>query len=241
MRCKIMKRNTMKLLSLMLTLVMLLGAIPFVSAAETTPELTATASKTEIWSGEEVTLDLDVSTIAEPWFVVPGSVEWNNDAGKGETVTVYPTATTTYTATYKLMKSDDLTPVTGTASVKVTVKQASQVKVTLSGATTAAVNEAITLTVGGAGSSDLEWHVNKSGATVVDGVFTATQTGTYEVYVVATNDDGKADDITSNTLTITVVEEKAAYTVTMADKDFALSASNPKMTYTITDNATGKA
>lgn len=236
-----MKRNTMRLLSLMLTLVMLLGAIPFVSATEATPELTATASKTEIWSGEEVTLDLDVSTIAEPWFVVPGSVEWNNDAGKGETVTVNPTATTTYTATYKLAKSDDLTPVTGTASVTVTVKQSSQVKVTISAASTAAVNEAINITVNGAGTSDLEWHVNKSGASVVDGVFTATQTGTYEVYVVALNDDGEKDNVTSNTITINVVQEKAAYSVNMSDKTFSLNATNPAMTYSVIDNATGKA
>ena len=235
-----MKRNTMRLLSLMLTLVMLLGVIPAVSAAETAPELTATASATEIWAGEEVTLDLDAAVVTDPWFVVPGSVEWSNDAGKGETVTVYPTATTTYVATYVIAKNNDLTTsVTGTASVKVTVKQPSLAVITLTGPSTAAINEAVELTVSGAGTSELKWTVDKTGATVIDGTFTATKTGTYKVYVEALN--GGSNSVKSNTITITVVEEKAAYTVTMADKEFALSASNPKMTYTITDNSTGKA
>ena len=90
-----MKRNSMRMLSLLLTLVMLLGAIPFASAADPVATITAHPGDT-VWEGAEVDLML------VPSEGTATNIEWSTGSLNKDMITVTPTATTTYTCNTNL-------------------------------------------------------------------------------------------------------------------------------------------
>lgn len=222
-----MKRNSMRLLSLVLTLVMLLGAVPF-AAADTTPAATIEALPGDtVWEGTSVDLNLVAPTGYETT-----NEEWKHDGTlNNAAVAVAPTSTTTYEVEYDLVKDGATVVENAKAAKTITVKEKSKSTFAVT-TTTAIVGEETTLAVTGEGDSALEWEVKK-GSTVVStsNKFTADTEGDYEVKVTAKNDPSNNTD--DKTITATIKAEKATYSVTMSDKSFAINAKDAKMTYTV--------
>lgn len=205
-----MKKNTKKLLSLALALVMLLGAVPFASAAGAT--LTAEPGTT-VWAGTSVDLLLDGETSNEKW----STNELNKNA-----IQVKPTATTTYTVEYNV--DGESAKKTATITIDVLEKAtASSLKLEK---TEAYVGEEITLAAIGAGDSSVEF----SGSKVTGSKFVADEAGTYEVRLFAENDPSTNDD--DVTVTEEIVVKKADYNVTVSDKTISLNQKNAYVNYT---------
>lgn len=211
-----MKRNTMKLLSLALALVMLLGAVPFASAA--TPAATIEVSgMTTVWEGTEV--DLGLRPASGYSFA---SVKWLHDNSLSEDVTVAPTVDTTYSVEYKYQNETT----TQTASVAIDVLQKAKKATFAINETTAIVGEELTLTVSGKGDS----NVTFSGEGVSNGKLLATDPGKYTVTAVAANDPATdSDDVT---VTKEITASVATYKVTMSDKTISIADKDEKLTYT---------
>lgn len=228
-RCKIMKRNTMRMLSLLLTLVMLLGAIPFASAAAPTVEVDPGQ---EIWAGEQVHLNLPSDALAGS---IISDVQWTGGAYalSGHHVIVNPTETTTYTASYNVAPLADTTAKTaGTpVSVTITVKKPAGSNFAITGGNTAATDQTLSLGTVGHNDATVTWSVDDTVYAEISntGVFKASKAGKYTVTAKAS-----APDVMDNkeaTLEITVSD--AAYTVTLNNASYAMSAKNAKMTYTV--------
>ncbi|MEQ8580529.1 MAG: YHYH protein [Marinoscillum sp.] len=144
------------------------------------PQITATASTTEICAGETVTLSGSGGT----------TYEWDNGVTDGVPFT--PTQTTTYT----VVGTDDH-GCSGTAQLTITVNQAPMVTAS-STATTLCKGESITLT--GSGASSYTWS-----GEVEDGVpFAPTASGVYTVTGTDTNGCSASADITLTVVDVQV-------------------------------------
>ncbi len=206
-----MKRNTMKLLSLALALVMLLGAVPFASAAGVT--LTADPGET-IWEGQTVDLLLSGNTSNEKW----STNELNKDA-----ISVRPAATTTYTVEY----TEEGVSSKQNKSITIEVLKKAKDATFAINETTATVGEELTLTTTGAGDSQVEF----SGDGVTGNKFLAASAGTYTVTATAKNDpDDDSDDVSD---TVNIPASVATYKVTADDKTVSLNDKNTYVSYTV--------
>lgn len=203
-----MKRNTMRVLTLALALVMLLSAVPFAAAAAT---LTAEPGTT-VWEGTEVDLLLNGNTANEDWST--GDLNVNG-------ITVIPTATETYSVKYT-MEGETAQQ---TASITINVKQKSDASFAIN-ETTAIVGEELTLTTTGAGDSQVEF----SGEGVTGNKFKATDAKTYTVTATAKNDPANPTD--DETVTARIIASVATYKVTVDSKTISLGDRGEKVTYT---------
>ena len=224
-----MKRNTKRMLSMLLALVMLLGAVPFAAAVEATATIVADPGTT-IWEGEEVDLLLSATSGATENEV------WSTGELNVDMISVQPTATTTYSVTYDLGTQVGLT-----ATKTITVKKVAGANFAIDPVSGANTGKAVTLAVSDANDSTIQWSVSGSDATITaNGVFTASKAGTYTVTAKAVNNPSDDTDDVTDTETITVTD--ATYTLTLNNATFGLRESDPKMTYTIkhgTTNYTG--
>ena len=197
-----MKKNTKKLLSLALALVMLLGAVPFASAAATLTVLPGTT----VWEGQDVDVQLNGETSNEVWSTGHTNVNVISDK---------PTETTTYTVTY-----DEGTETGLTDSVTVTVKEKATAESLKLVQTEAYVGEEITLTATGMGSSTVKF----SGENVEGNKFRADAEGTYDVFVIAENDPADSEDHIE--VKAQIVVKEVTYTVEAADMTISLADKN---------------
>ena len=212
-----MKRNSMRMLSLLLTLVMLLGAVPFASAAPTATIIADPGAT--VWEGTDVDLILDVAD------GTASDIVWSTKEINTDMITVSPTTTTEYSVNFTVGGT------AGTASKKITVWQKAGEDFAVADATVN-TNKEYTLDVTGAGDSTIEWSVDSSKASVSSaGVFKATEKGTYTVTAIAENDLSNATD--NETATATIKVEDAVYELEFKDQTFGLRDSSPKMAYTV--------
>ncbi len=198
-----------RVISLLLVLVMLLSAVPFVSAASA---LTADPGTT-VWEGTYVDLLLDGNTTNEKW----STNQLNVNA-----ITVAPTADTTYSVEYTM----DGSSTKQNASITINVLQKARPYFTIN-ETTAIVGEELTLTTTGAGDSAITW----SGEGVdANGKFKVDSAGTYDVTATAENDPADPSDNVAVTERITA--SVATYKVTVVNKTISLNDKNTYVTYT---------
>ncbi|MBQ9968471.1 MAG: S-layer homology domain-containing protein [Oscillospiraceae bacterium] len=203
-----MKRNTMRVLTLALALVMLLSAVPFASAAVTIEADPGTT----VWEGTSVDLLLNGNTSNEKW----STNELNKDA-----ISVRPTATTTYTVEY----TEEGVSSKQSKSITIEVLKKTGANFAIN-ETTAIVGEELTLTTTGAGDSAVEF----SGDGVTGNKFTATAAGTYTVTATAENDpDDNTDDVT---VRANIVASVATYKVTVDSKTISQNDKNTYVTFT---------
>lgn len=221
-----MKRNTKRMLSMLLALVMLLSAVPFVGAA---------GSDSKYWPSELV--DIFIQNIPTGSTIV-GDVNWTYPNGSmypgAEEITVQPSVDGfgTYSASYTLKDADgNETPTT--ASTTISAKTPAK-NLAISGADTAVVGSAVALTATGANDSDVQWSVEDSDASITStGSFKATVAGSYVVKAIAINDPDNATDDVQAVKTITV--SSSEYTVSVSDKTIDVDATNAYLSYTIKD------
>ena len=226
-----MKRNTMRVLCLMLTLVMLLSAVPFAAAADPSATITGDAS---VWAGETVELE-----ISAPVGYTLGNVLWthpnnNVEGGLGYANLIVTVAvTSTYKVSYELINDETGVKTNGTDSFIITVKEPAGTNFAISGVTTAVAGQSVSLVALNANDSNVVWSVSDTVNAEISssGVFKATKAGTYTVTAVAEGDT--ADVLDDQEDTHTIVVSASEYTVTLNDASYSVGAANPKMTYSI--------
>ena len=218
-----MKRNTKRMLSMLLALVMLLSAVPFVGAAD--------ADKT-VWPGTllDLYLDLDAGYTADNvvWTLPDGSME------NADTVSYIFTEGGSAKVSYTLTAPDGSSTQkneTYTVAMKTPAKSGT---FAISGADTAVVGSAVQLTATGANDSAVQWSVEDGDATVSStGSFKASKGGTYVVKAIATNNpDDDSDDVQA---VKQIVVSTSEYTVSVADKTIDIDATNSYLNYSIKD------
>ena len=225
-----MKRNTKRMLSMLLALVMLLSAVPFVAAADPAVSI---SGPTSIWAGANADLELNV-----PAGYTANSVTWTLPGGgtdSGASLPVLNAAAGTYKADYILTKDADSSTVNGSASHTIAVKTPAS-NLAISGADTAVVGTAVALTATGKNDSEVQWSVEDSDATIsTTGSFKADKAGSYVVKAIAINDPGNdADDVQAvKTITVSASE----YVVSVSDKTLDVDDTNVYLTYSIKNNA----
>lgn len=227
-----MKKHMTRALALVLTVVMILGAVPF-AMAETAIEVTA--SKYDVWPGQTVTLRMNAGDN-----VTTSGVEWDNGE-KANTIsyTVPEDAVGTHTVGVKVTfgTPGDYTYETGSVTLNINTP-ADSISIS-GGAAEAMVGESVTFSASTAPSgndSDIDWSVAPSGASVKDGRFKATEEGTYTITATAKNGPSVDDDVT-DTRTITV--KPAAYRVSVSDATIGLTSKTSTVSYTVTATTEG--
>ena len=211
-----MKRNPMRVLTLMLALVMLLGTVPFAAAASDDATIEVDGMTT-VWEGTDVALGLRAAsgnTFA--------SVKWKHNNALSEDVIVTPTADTTYSVEYKYQGETT----TRTASIAIDVLQKAKKATFAISETAATVGEELTLSVTGKGDSTVTF----SGEGVSNGKLLATEPGKYTVTATAENDPEDNDD--NVTITKEITASVATYKVTVPNKTISINDKSEKLTYT---------
>ena len=228
-------KNTMRILSLVLALVLTLGAVPFAAATNVAPGvfIVVEDGSTTMWKGD--TIDLAVVPTDNAYSV--SNFSWNNGnaIGTGEKLTNYaPTVSGTVTVKCDLLPVGNGKPIRNvTDSISITVNQPAGNGFAVK-AGTGYVNQAITLEAVNAGNSAIVWSCTDANATVTGDTLTATKAGEYTVTATATNSPKEGDE-KPVTGTITVLPND--YTVTFNDATFPLRTSNPKMVASVKKGA----
>jgi len=229
-----MKKISTRILALLLTLVMVLGAVPF-AAAEEVPTITGRISGgASGWPGSTITLALALGAIPDGYHK---EVLWDNGykAESGYSVTLPDDAsgTRSVSVTVNLLRAAEVVASeTFTHTITVLNPAGDDFAIT-GGAATAAVGERVSFGVTGKNSSNVTWSVSPSSATINNGTFKANEPGTYTITATATN-GGSCAPVTA-TADIEVVG--GDYTVLMSDRTIFLSQVNASMSFTVKDAA----
>ena len=230
-----MKKISARILALLLTVVMVLGVVPF-AAADGVSVPGEISGPTSAWAGTTVGLTLTgVSREDIPDGYTKAGVRWETGFG-GETYNckIPADATGSYKATATLSLTKNGTGETETVefshTISIKTPAGSDFAIT-GGAATAKVGQAVKFDTTGENDSDVAWSVEPS-ASISGGKFKATEAGTYTITATAKNGSGDEDDVT-DTATITV--EGGAYFVTMSDRTISVSDSNARMSFTVKD------
>ena len=218
-----MKKYMTRALALLLTVVMVLGAVPFAMAQE--PSVTVTARTEKVWPGQTVRLTMT------PGGEIPTSgVKWDNgDNAHSSDFRVPEDATGTVTTGVEVTFGQPGSQSVVRETITLTVNTPAGEDFAVSGPKEARVGEFVTFTAENKNDSNVTWSVTESGATITGGRFKASQAGTYTV--VATAQNGGAIAAVTDETTIDVKE--ADYTVTLSGGTFLLGATGEKLSYTV--------
>lgn len=257
-RCKFMKKNFSRALSLLLVLVMILGAMPMAMATEpggdpaptvTLPtSVTVTPSTAAPKAGEPVTF-----TVSVPAGFTASSYTWTNAIGSTATATATYTAAGSQTVgvTVVLTSIEDPTvtgSVSGSTTVTVAEAEIPATGLVISGATTVAALNTLQLSVvatpsGASLPSDVVWSSsNTSIATVNKGLVSARQTGTVTITASSASMNLSATHvITVTDVVVTVNVTPSSLTLNPNEKGriggtFSPSTAGQYITTTMTSN-----
>ena len=222
-----MKKHMTRALALVLTFVLVLGAVPSAMAAG----LEVTSNKYDVWPGQTVQLKVDAGENA-----TYSGVEWDNGE-KSNTIsyTIPEDAEGSHTVGVKVTFGSPGSYTTETGSVTMNINTPADSISISGGAAEAMVGESVIFsaeTGPNGNDSDIAWSVSPSGASVSNGRFKATEEGEYTVTATAKNGPSSADDVTD---TATVTVKPAAYRVSVKDATVALTSGSSYVSYSVTD------
>ena len=177
-----MKTHLTRALTLLLALVMVVGAVPFAMAAEPTVEITA--SKTDVWPGQTVNLTMKASEATS-------GVAWENGERTNQIAyTVPEDASGTHSVGVTVSFGGPSDQISKSASIALNINEPAESISISGGASEAMVGESVMFdatTAPSGNDSDVTWSVSPAGATVSNGRFKATEEGTYTVTATAKN------------------------------------------------------
>ncbi|MBQ9967319.1 MAG: S-layer homology domain-containing protein [Oscillospiraceae bacterium] len=220
-----MKKHLTRAFSLLLALIMVVGAVPFAMAAEPTVEIRS--NKDNVWPGQTVTLTMEASEATS-------GVAWDNgERSNSISYTVPEDAVGTDTVGVTVSFGGPSDQISKSASITLNINEPAESISISGGASEAAVGESVKFdatTAPSGNDSEIAWSVSPAGASVSNGRFKATEEGTYTVTATAKN--GGAIDPVSDSATITV--KAAAYRVTVKDATVPLTSGTSYVSYTVT-------
>ena len=226
-----MKKHLTRALTLLLALVMVLGAVPFAVAAEPTVEVTA--NKTNVWPGQTVTLTMRASENT-------AGVAWDNGEKTNQISYVVPEdAVGTDTVGVTVQFGSPGNEIAKSASITLNINKPAETIEISGGAAEAMVGESVVFdaaTGPDGNDSDIAWSVSPAGASISNGRFKATEEGEYTITATAKNGGSVAS--VSDTATITV--KPAAYRVTVKDATVALTSKTSYVSYSVTATGEGE-
>ena len=221
-----MKKSMSKVLALLLTVIMVLGAVPFAAAAD--PSIVVTANKTNVWPGETVVLKMEASEGTS-------SVRWDNGEVTNSISYTVPgdaTGTDTVGVTVKFGTSSNEVTVTDSVTLNINTPAGSDFAVSGNKASVK-VGESASFSCTGENDSDVTYSVSGEGAAIsANGRFTASAAGNYIVTATAKNGPAAGDDVTAST-SIEVTE--AAYKVNLSNLTVKMTQGTGMLKYTVTD------
>ncbi len=221
-----MKKHLTRAMTLLLALIMVVGAVPFAMAAEPTVDISA--NKTEVWPGQVVSLTMRAS---EP----TSGVAWENGERTNQiSYTVPEDASGTHSVGVTVSFGGPSGQISKSASITLDINEPAESISISGGASEAAIGESVKFDASTAPSgndSDITWSVSPAGgASISGGRFKATEEGTYTVTATAKN--GGSIEPVSDSATITV--KPAAYRVTVKDATVPLTSKTSYVSYSVT-------
>ena len=165
-----MKKHLTRAFSLLLALIMVVGAVPFAMAAEPTVEIRS--NKDNVWPGQTVTLTMEASEATS-------GVAWDNgERSNSISYTVPEDAVGTDTVGVTVSFGGPSDQISKSASITLNINEPAESISISGGASEAAVGESVKFdatTAPSGNDSEIAWSVSPAGASVSNGRFKATE------------------------------------------------------------------